>query len=57
MQHVQKKLGVVESLYKYEVACCYEDVVKWLYKGVVTYLYKYNNDYFDVDFHLAHPFE
>ena len=51
------KLGVVEFLDKYEVACGDEDVVTCLYKGVLACLENnYKND-FDVDFLNAHPLE
>ena len=51
------KIGVVECLDKYEVACGSEDVVAWLDEGVLACLDKNDKDVFDVDFLHAHPLE
>ena len=48
------KLGVVEFLDKYKVACCNEDVVSCLGGGVVAWLDMNNKDGFNVYFLLAH---
>ena len=52
-----KKLGVVELLDKYEVVCCDEDVVAYLYQGVLVCLDKNNKDDFDVYFLYVKPLE
>ena len=49
------KLGVLECLDKYEVACGDEDVVTCLDEGVLAYLDNNDKDNFDVDFIHAHP--
>ena len=53
----RKKKGMVECLDKYEVKCCYEDVVACLDDGVTKFLDNNNKGDFDVDFLLANPLE
>ena len=48
------KLGVVDWLDKYEVACGDEYVLAWLYESVLAYLDNNDKDDFDVDFLHAH---
>ena len=52
-----KKFGVVEWLYKDEVACGDEDVVACLYWGVLACLDKNYKDDFDVGFLHTNPLE
>ena len=51
------KLGEMELLDKYEVACCDEDAVAWLDEDVLAFLDKNNKYNFDVNFIHAHPLE
>ena len=44
---VPRKLGVLECLDKYEVACCAEEVVACFDEGVLVLLDKDNKDDFD----------
>ena len=53
----KKKLGVVECLYKVEVACCDEDVVACFDEGLLACLDKNNKYDFDVYFLHAPPLE
>ena len=53
----KNKLVVVACLEMDKVACYDEDVVAYLYGGVVACLDNNNKDDFDVDFILARPLE
>ena len=50
------KLGVVEFLYKDEVACYYEYIMTCFYEGVVKFFDMNNKDAFMFIFYFPTPF-
>ena len=57
MQHGHKKIGVVELLDKYEVACFDKDVLVCFDEGVLACLDKNNKDDFNGYFIHAYSLE
>ena len=57
MQHGHKKIGVVELLDKYEVACFDKDVLVCFDEGVLVCLDKNNKDDFNGYFIHAYSLE